>query len=176
MKHHPLLLTIWKDKKIVPIVSNIHLSKFVKIEKKYENSKITKTMPKSIDDYNTYARGIDRCNQISHHYRFPHKSRKWWRQIFMHILHMIVANSRVIYTKITGKSLGHKEFIIDIIQNLLDGSNVQLPKNKKINYLPKLIQGCDKKSQWYCEDCSSDKWVCSLCLGERDCYDKYHNN
>ena len=99
MKHHPLLLTIWKDKKIVPIVSNIHLSKFVKIEKKYENSKITKTMPKSIDDYNTYARGVDRCNQISHHYRFPHKSRKWWRQIFMHILHMIVANSRVIHTK-----------------------------------------------------------------------------
>ena len=79
----------------------------------------------------------------------------------MHILHMIVANSRVIYTNITGKSLGHKEFIIDIIQNLLDGSNAELPKNKKINHLPKLIhhglkndkrlrckyQGCDEKSQ-----------------------------
>ena len=189
-----LLLTVWKDKQIVTIISNIHSSKFLKIEKTFDNTPIPtkKMIPKCVDDYNKLSRGVDRCNQISHHYRFPHRSRKWWRQIFFHLLHMIVSNSRIIYATLTQKNLGHKEFIIDIIHNLLDEDNTELLKKKKKNlkHLPKLInniskndqrlrckfRGCDKKTKWYCEDCSDDTWICSLCLGERDCYHEYHNN
>jgi len=174
------VLCLWQDRKIVKMLSNTGSTSIItKQITKGDQIKI-RSMPKLIEDYNAKARGVDLSNQLCLHYRHPHSTRKWWRVIFEYLLEVCISNAFIIYRK-WRPNYKHKAFLMEIIKELL-----KEPKScKKKIHFPQWIDPSQKSkkqlrckakdctTQWFCQDCSKNGWICSLCIP--NCWKKYHS-
>lgn len=142
-----LLLSCWKDSRIVVVISNFHgveqslvtrnLRKKDKqklekeIEQKKKNNKTNSgltfkeevNIPISIKDYNNNMAGVDLFDQKASYYGIQLSSRRWYMKIFFHFLEIAVINSYIIYTKICQdkdkKPMSHLLFRKEIIRELV---------------------------------------------------------
>ena len=74
----PLLLTKWKDNKMVYHLSTIHTPTTDKIERKLKDGTSTVvSCPGTLVDYQQNMRGVDRSDQMISLYNVGRKSRKW---------------------------------------------------------------------------------------------------
>jgi len=121
-----LLFIPWEDRNTVRMMTNMYLTKTTTSKVTSGDKVTTQTKPDAALEYNKYAKGVDRCNQLSTEYSYPHRSKKWWKPIFYHILQVCITNALIIFKEITKQKITHKEFIESIIVNLLGE-----PKNKR---------------------------------------------
>lgn len=56
--------------------------------------------PGAINDYNTYMGGVDKSDQLLARYNVLHKTRKWWKTLFFHLIDVAVVNSYIIFEKL----------------------------------------------------------------------------
>lgn len=101
-----MLLTIWRDSKIVYLLSTIDQVKQSRVTRRKRRNKITQenpeimetiNMPSSIHNYNRLARGVDVLDQYLNYYLFPHRSMKWYFRIAIYMLEVAILNSWVLY-------------------------------------------------------------------------------
>ena len=130
-----VLLSAWKDHKLVLSVSNFHCPKEVRKEmrarKAKDNTSNTDTkkeiieveVPEAIADYNKFMGGVDNFDQLHCYYIPELKSRRWYIKIFFHFLEISIINSYIIYKKIyidaNSKYLSHLEYRKEIIRDLI---------------------------------------------------------
>ena len=124
-----LLLSVWRDHKLVYMLSNFHkpgeVTKDRRMKKKEiqddSSGRITEsvTMPISVFDYNLNMGGVDTWDQISSYYVPDIKSRRWYVKVFYHLIEIAISNSYVIYHQILQKAnktpltrLGYRQAII----------------------------------------------------------------
>jgi len=88
------ILTKFRDKKQILCVSTIYNSDPVSVENDIKKTK--KIVPNCIFKYSKNMRGVDLMDQQIQLYRFPHKSKKWWKRISFHILEIAVYNSYIV--------------------------------------------------------------------------------
>lgn len=107
------IVTLFSDKKIVKILHNV-----------YSNLKIetAKDKPQCIVQYNKYRSGVDLANQESSYYRYLHKTRKWWKPIFIQCFEFVINNIYNLYQdpKNKGKKLSYKLFRLNIAEELIN--------------------------------------------------------
>jgi hypothetical protein len=100
-----LMLTIWKDSKIVKVLSNystdeiVTIDRFCKEEKKY----IDVDCPDIIDEYSDNSRGVDLFDQMVSYMDNHHRSKKWYFRILFHILNAAIHNSFILFADHNGK-------------------------------------------------------------------------
>ena len=97
-----LLPTSWMDRKLVRMLST---SAPVEVTR----HKQTRTIPKSVVDYNKGMGGIDKSDQ----YAVELKTVKCWRNIVFHLISRTTTNANICYlgnSNITGKKMTHLEF------------------------------------------------------------------
>ena len=65
--------------------------------------------------------GVDKSDQLLSYYGFSHRTVKWWRRGFFHLIDLAVVNSYVLYstTQHTGRRLTHEQFRIELARGLL---------------------------------------------------------
>lgn len=88
-----LLMTIWKDSKVIHLVSNRGNSVMAKVERKCKAKGTNEegvnveeiTCPKNIKLYSNYARGVDYMDQRISYYLPEVRSRKWYMPILLHM-------------------------------------------------------------------------------------------
>jgi len=114
-----LLFILWEDRGTVRMITNIYLTKTTTFRATTAEKVTTQAKPNAALEYNNYAKGVDRCNQLSNEYSYPHRSKKWWKPIFYHILQICITNSLIIFREITKQKITHKEFLESIILSLL---------------------------------------------------------
>jgi len=146
LKNKNKILTLYYDTSKVAFLSNVEvpqdLEKSVEFQKGLnnnnnnnilENNKIVKDnkdwlkashfikkeKPAIAKVYIKNAKGVDLCNQKTTHYRFPHKSRKWWKPVFFHLLQITIHNANIVYNSCENKKLNYKNFYISIVKELL---------------------------------------------------------
>ncbi len=167
-------LTIWNDNKIVNIMNNAFpVTPWLK-----ESRTQTKVIPSIINTYNQYKHGVDSNNQNTYHYRFPHKSNRWSKNVFFHLLQISMYNDFLIYKKKNNK-ISYNNFYESIIVSLL-GSKQETKKSSKIHNfqyfddLKKVRQRCvlckNKKTSFCCTVCIDAPVY--LCIPY--CYNDYH--
>lgn len=117
-----LLLTLYKDRSQVKILSNIGLPRVIKVNKKVKGEIKEILKPEIICNYNIYSKGVDFCNQKSTSFRFPHGSRKWWRPVYFHILHIAISNSFIIFNQLSksNSKMSCKSFTIRLSKTSWD--------------------------------------------------------
>ena len=175
------VLCLWKDRKLVQMLSNCSSTSIIHKKIEQKNTVKDKTIPAIIEEYNHRARGVDLSNQFALQYRHPHSTRKWWKVIWQYLLQVTITNALIIYRR-WHPSYGHKEFLLEITRYLLGEPKIR----KKMKHLPNWIdptkrsrkrlrcknKTCKKETQWYCQSCSKNEFVCSLCLPK--CWAEYH--
>ena len=54
--------------------------------------------PHMVEEYNRYMGGVDKSDQLLY-YGFSHRTVKWWRQAFYHLLEVGAVNAYILYTE-----------------------------------------------------------------------------
>jgi hypothetical protein len=79
--------------------------------------------PSVIEEYNKYMYmgGVDKGDQLLSYYGFTHRTVKWWRRAFFHLLDVAIVKAYILYTISlhTGRRLNHEHFCIDLVKELL---------------------------------------------------------
>ena len=78
--------------------------------------------PNCVEDYNKNMGGTDLADQCFQYYSHTHRSLKWWKRGFFHLLNICIVNARVMFTSIAGnKNVSNLDFRIGIVHGLLLG-------------------------------------------------------
>ena len=77
--------------------------------------------PVMIDDYNLHMGGVDKSDQLVLYYGYSHRSQKWWKRVFFHLLDLAIVNASILYNTVAEKSLTQLDFRLSIVASLLEG-------------------------------------------------------
>lgn len=124
----------WADKRQVSMLSTVH-----------DDSVLTKTRrtrhvqggreevrkPVMIEEYNKHMGGVDKSDQLLSYYGFAHRTVKWWRRAFFHLVDLAVVNAYIMYTEApqTGRRLTHEQFRIQLTKELLTSVAVNITED-----------------------------------------------
>jgi hypothetical protein len=95
----PLLVVQWSDREVVTVMSTGHLghrtdSASRNIKKPVQGyHKLWLPRPEAISYYNTFIGGVDKSDQMIKYYEVLHKSLKYWKKIFLHMVDMAIFNA-----------------------------------------------------------------------------------
>ena len=84
--------------------------------------------PVMIHSYNQNMGGIDKFDQLILYYGFPHRSIKWWKCVFLHLLDLSVVNASILYNIASPKPLSQLEFRLAVVAGLLKDHPAHMDK------------------------------------------------
>ena len=79
-----------------------------------DGSKVDRTCPPCLPDYQQFMRGVDRGDQLEGYYSSGRLSVKWWKRVFTYIIEASILNA----------------YIIDAYRDIPPGYTVGNPKIK----------------------------------------------
>ena len=60
--------------------------------------------PQCIVEYNRHMGGMDLSDQMIRYYSFSHRSVKWWKHVFFHLIDTTIFNAYILYNQSTQSS------------------------------------------------------------------------
>lgn len=119
-----LIALKWMDKRPVRILTTVHDSSMVPKQRRSRLAPggIEEVMkPKAIEEYNQHMGGVDKSDQLLSYYGFSHRTVKWWRRAFFHLLDLSVVNAYILYQQCQqGKpKLSHERFRVELAKEML---------------------------------------------------------
>ena len=116
-----VLVTAWRDKKIVRSVSTMHTNTMVRVEerKKGQSHKEVIMKPESVHMYNQFMNGVDKLDQMIGYYPFTRKTMKWYKKYTLYLFSITLFNSHILYKAATrqGKSLKLLDYLVSIAES-----------------------------------------------------------
>ena len=113
----------WMDKRLVTLLTTIHDSSCVHKQRRSRHAPggtEVVNKPIAIEEYNTYMGGVDKSDQLLSYYGFCHRTFKWWRRAFFHLLDVAVVNAYIMYQQSAqGPKLTHKMFRVELAKEML---------------------------------------------------------
>lgn len=114
----------WMDKRPVVMLSSIHDSSMVAKRRRSRlapggTDEVMK--PKMIEEYNNKMGGVDKSDQLLSYYGFPHRTVKWWKRAFYHLVDLAIVQAYTLYRQSSqaGRHLSHQQFRIQLAKELL---------------------------------------------------------
>ena len=120
----------WQDKRTVSMLSTIHDAGMSTIQRRTRQvqggiEQIQK--PTMVVEYNKHMGGVDQADQMLSYYGFTHRTVKWWRRAFFHLLNVSVLNAYILYQQQQVKKCTHEQFQIELARQLLVKYGGQTP-------------------------------------------------
>jgi hypothetical protein len=113
------MVQVWKDKRLVRMISTIHDSKHVNTGQtdRKTNEEINK--PNRIAQYNKYIKRVDRADQYFSYYSILRKTVKWSKKVVLFLLNCASFNSFLIYQTLNKglKGQKYKTFLHEVTRN-----------------------------------------------------------
>lgn len=179
-----VVVTKWKDKRDVRMLSTCHKHEMVKITNKRGCEKYK---PKCVLEYNAHMSGVDRADQMMSYYSSPRKTIKWYRKLFFHLVDICMWNACFIYKKKCQSKKTLLEFRDEVLMNILTPKPItpvvidfqahHFPaentgeKNtmKRCRWCSK--QNVRKRSKYHCPQCEEKPGLCIV-----PCFKEWHLN
>ncbi|XP_043469674.1 piggyBac transposable element-derived protein 4-like [Leptopilina heterotoma] len=174
-----LLVVIWKDKKVVTMLSTLPGSEFIETGRTDHKTGQAIKKPKVVAIYNSNMGGVDKCDQIIKPYEVQRKTYRWYQKVALNLLDMAIFNANIVYNILhNDEKKSHCEFRLQLAREILQEYGVQRktakkPRNKKTSQTHKLTKipsnGKIKRKRLRCEKCSEKKirtdttWICNVC-------------
>ena len=136
--------------------------------------------PAVVVDYNHHMDDIDKADQMASSYSVSHRTWKWTKKLFFHLLDLAILNSYILLTSCGGKKMSHRNFQLTLGRAVLVSGNIcRLDTLHNKNW-----PGWGTK--WWCRMCSSRsitpkvrskcvKCDIMLCV-DWNCFTEYHTN
>ena len=170
-----MLALKWMDKRQVNMLSTIHDDSRV-IKRRRTRSlpggleEIEK--PTMVEQYNTHMGGVDKADQLMSYYSFSHRTLKWWRRAFFHLLDNAIVNAYVLYvlSEQSARKLDHKHFRIELAKQLLGDDAPPIQPRSRVNALPPPARLTERHFPEKVAQCTSGRPsqpVCVVCSNKR---------
>ncbi|XP_049800271.1 piggyBac transposable element-derived protein 4-like [Schistocerca nitens] len=118
----------WKDKRDVYTLSTRHQATFGTHTKR-NGSVVLK--PLQVLDYNLNKIGVDIGDQRLQYNPFQHRTVKWWRKLYFHLLLMGVSNAFWLYNAVHRKNITITDFITVLAVQLVEDDTLEfIPRNE----------------------------------------------
>ncbi|XP_049796511.1 piggyBac transposable element-derived protein 4-like [Schistocerca nitens] len=118
----------WKDKRDVYTLSTRHQATFGTHTKR-NGSVVLK--PLQVLDYNLNKIGVDIGDQRLQYNPFQHRTVKWWRKLYFHLLLMGVSNAFWLYNAVHRKKITITDFITVLAVQLVEDDTLEfIPRNE----------------------------------------------
>ena len=194
-----ILCLRWKDKRDVSLLSTFHDDTFIEKRRRTrqaaDGTEVVKK-PNVVEAYNQSMGGVDKADQLVLYYRYAHRSTKWWKRVFFHMLDLTLVNAHILYNTTNSTKQSQLDFRIAVAEGLLQGHTrptpthytapqVTLPLRLSERAFPEPIPKetpCGGRPQ--CEVCrarkkkrSQTQFRCKLChvpLHLHPCFEIYH--
>lgn len=179
-----VVVTKWKDKRDVRMISTCHKHKMIKINPKRGAEKCK---PQCVLDYNAHMSGVDRADQMMSYYSSPRKTIKWYRKVFFHLVDICLWNACFIYKKKHRSKKTLLQFREEILLDILKPKPVTAPiVDFKSHHFPaentgdkntmKRCRWCSKqnvrkRSKYHCPECEDKPGLCVV-----PCFREWHLN
>ena len=103
------------DKRAVTMISTIHDNTMVPIQRRSrftEGGREVISKPQCIVEYNCHMGRVDLSDQMISYCSFSHRSVKWWKRVFFHLIDTTIVNAYILYSQSTQSSrkLTHVNF------------------------------------------------------------------
>ena len=126
-----LLSLKWMDKRAVTMISTIHDNSMVPIQRRSrfaEGGHEVISKPQCIVEYNRHMGGVDLSDQMISYYSFSHRTVKWWKRVFFHLIDTTIVNAYILYSQSTQSSrkLTHVNFRIELAKGLLQQAGEEI--------------------------------------------------
>ena len=60
-------------------------------------------------------------DQLLMYYGFSHRSVKWWKRVFFHLLDLVLVNSHILYREATESRISQLDFRLAVARSLVEG-------------------------------------------------------
>ncbi|PNF38061.1 hypothetical protein B7P43_G00355 [Cryptotermes secundus] len=107
-----ILLPSWRETRAVNMISTIHNSSMVDVQRRHGQVKKT---PLCISQYNMFMKGVDRANQYLPYYSLPRKTVKWTKKVALWLINCALFNSFLVFKELNENStLKYKAFLMNV--------------------------------------------------------------
>ena len=126
------------------------------------------------------------------YYGFAHRSVKWWKRIFFHLLDVTLVNAHILFQATVNKKVPQLDFRVAVAKSLLEGfqrhkhhhtpSAPELPTRLTERPFPEPISGTTRPDCRVCSDRGAGQrhqtgYRCKVChtpLCLYPCFERYH--
>jgi len=118
-----ILLTVWRDSKVLHLVSNIGddsigiTQRRIKKSESYTREEVP--CPNTVKTYSQTSRGVDLLDQMIGYYNANIRLKKWYKSIILHLLQVSLYNSFLLYNNASRTKINFINFQENIIRELL---------------------------------------------------------
>ena len=165
----------WNDNCPVTVASNYcGVNPIQKVERRVKNEqKKIVDQPFLIKMYNQGMEGIDVCDKLLSSYRPRLRSRKWWWNLFSHIVNLSVVAAFKFYNHINSDGVSHIVFRREIARALI---KVECPRKRlggrtappsKAVRFDRINHNLESVSQGRCALCKKNTRLCCVKCGKR---------
>jgi hypothetical protein len=125
-----MLALKWTDRREVYMLTTIHTDCMIQSGKidRSTNTQIMK--PTCVMEYNKNMGAVDRSDMMISSLECVHKSMKWYRKFFFHLLDITLLNSHAVYNVKTGKNITLAVFQLTLIREILQHYHTPRPTTK----------------------------------------------
>ena len=102
-----LTAVVWKDKRDVCLLTNIHNPPK---EGNYRHEHGNAIKPAIVADYNCHMGHVDNADRMTNSYTASHRTRKWTKKLFFHLLDLAIVNSYILVSSCGGNKISHTGF------------------------------------------------------------------
>jgi len=112
-----LTAVVWKDKRDVCLLTNIHDPPR---EGNYHDEHGNMIKPAIVADYNCHMGHVDNADRMANSYMANRQTWKWTKKkLFFHLLDLAVVNSYILLSSCGGKKISHRDFRLTLIREML---------------------------------------------------------
>ena len=69
-------------------------------------------------------------DQLLLYYEFSHRSVKWWKRVFFHLLDLTLVNAHILFKAATGSRMSQLDFRSSVATSLLEG--LERPRKRHV--------------------------------------------
>jgi len=111
-----LTALLWRDKRDVCMLTNIHNAP---AEGNFFNEGGKAIKPQIVMDYNHHMGYVDKGDRMVNSYSIGHRTFKWMKKLFFHLLDLAILNSYILHSSCGGKKMSHRDFRYTLARNML---------------------------------------------------------
>jgi len=189
-----LTAVVWKDKRDVRLLTNIHDPPR---EGNYCDEHGNVIKPAIVADYNRHMGHVDNTGRMANSYTASRQTWKWTKKLFFHLLNLTIVNSYILLSSCGGKKISRRDFRLTLIREMLARAGHEprpsMPFGRPARTSTNIVRldtrhnkhwPVHNRTQRRCRVCSargvtrSVKFTClrcdvALCV-DRNCFKDYH--
>jgi len=88
-------------------------------EGNFRDEHVNAIKPAIVADYNRHMGYVDKADRMANSYMASHRTWKWTKKLFFHLLDMTILNSYISLSTCGGKKISHREFRLTLVREML---------------------------------------------------------